>query len=81
MQLVFSHTCSCVAKLLQVSGTVHTQRPKLNCYTACVIKSPSSAHSSVVRGHIEFRVLLRLKLATMLSQLDLSQAKWFQREN
>ena len=28
-----------------------------SCYAACIIKSPSSAHSGVVRGHIEFRVL------------------------
>ena len=27
------------------------------CYVACVIKSPSSAHSGVVWGHVEFLVL------------------------
>ena len=26
------------------------------CYSACIIKSLSSAHSSVVQGHVEFRV-------------------------
>ena len=26
------------------------------CYAACVIKSPSSAHSSVVQGHVEFQI-------------------------
>ena len=28
-----------------------------NCYAACIIKYPSSAHSGVVRGHVEFLVL------------------------
>ena len=28
-----------------------------NCYTACIIKYPSSTHSGEVRGHVEFLVL------------------------
>ena len=36
---------------------VHPQCPEYICYVVCVIRSLSSAHSSVVRGHIEFQTL------------------------
>ena len=39
--------------------TLYTTTVKMgsNCYAACINQICSSAHSSVVRGHVEFRML------------------------